>query len=147
MVAIRRLTADDADAVQAFVRALSPRSRRERYFSAITELTPKQLARTLRPAGRDDVSIAAFHGAEMVALAECAGGEIAVVVADPWQGSGIGRALLEKLVAHARQSRLSELHGVTYDGNRAMLRLAASLGFRATRDDDPELIAMDLALP
>jgi hypothetical protein len=37
---IRRLGPQDAARVQEFVRGLSQRSRRERYFSAIRELTP-----------------------------------------------------------------------------------------------------------
>jgi acetyltransferase len=139
---IRALAAQDAARLQAFVRALSPQTRRERYFSAIQELSPAQLQRTLH-AVAPDVSLAALAGESIVGVAECSGGEFAVVVADAWQGSGLGRALMERLLAEARGRRL---HGIVNKGNRAMLRLARSLGFRAACDPDPELVHMELEL-
>jgi acetyltransferase len=142
----RRLTQQDDARVQAFVRGLSPRSRHERYFSAIAELPPRELERTTRRSDPRDASLAAFDGAALVALAECAGGEIALVVADPLQGFGVGRELMQRLLDHARGARLPQLHGLVRDGNRAMLRLAASFGFRARPSGDPDLVRMELAL-
>jgi len=145
-LSIRRLTRQDAALVQAFVRGLSPRSRRERYFSAISELPPQELERTTRPLHPGDASLAAFDGNALVALAECAGGEIALVVADPLQGFGVGRELMQRLLDHARGASLPVLHGLVRAGNRAMLRLAASFGFRARPSDDPDLLCVELAL-
>jgi acetyltransferase len=143
--AIRTLGPQDAARVQDFVRGLTPRSRRERYFSAIRELPPRELARMLRPAP-GDLSLAAFDGETLIAIAECSHGEFAVVVADAWQGSGVGHRLMERLLEEARRQRLPALHGLVSKGNRAMLRLAASFGFRPARDADPELIHMELSL-
>lgn len=145
-VLIRALGPQDAARVQDFVRGLSPRSRRERYFSAIRELTPRQLERIMRVLDPRDVSLAAFEGAALIGLAECARGEIAVVVADAWQGAGLGRELMQRLLEHARRTSLPVLHGLVRGGNRTMLRLAASFGFRAARDADPELVHVELAL-
>src|SRR5262245_56451465 len=141
-LSIRRVTGQDAALVQAFVRGLSPRSRRERYFSAISELPPRELERTTRRSDPRDASLAAFDGANLVGLAECAGGEIALVVTDALQGLGLGRELMRRLLDHARGARLATLHGLVRDRNRAMLRLAASFGFRARPSDDPELVCM-----
>jgi acetyltransferase len=145
-LSIRRLTRQDAALVQAFVRGLSPRSRRERYFSAISELPPQELERTTRRSDPLDASLAAFDGNALVALAECAGGEIALVVADPLQGLGVGRELMQRLLDHARGASLPVLHGLVRDGNRAMLRLAASFGLRTGPSGDPDLVRMELAL-
>ena len=142
---IRPLRPEDAALLQTFVRALSARSRRERYFSAIQELPPSELERTLHPLAHD-VSLGAFAGELIVGVAECAGGEIAVAVADVWQGSGLGRALMERLLEHARGRKLPALRGIVRKGNRAMLGLGRSLGFRAARDRDPELVHMELEL-
>jgi len=142
----RPIAPRDAARVQEFVRGLSSRSRRERYFSAILELTPRELERTTRAQDARDLSLAAFHGEALVALAECAHGEVAVVVADAWQGLGLGRELMRRLLEHAARASLPALHGLVRDGNRAMLRLAASFGFRAARDADPELLHVELAL-
>jgi acetyltransferase len=143
---IRVLAPQDAAKVQEFVRGLSQRSRRERYFSAIRELTPGMLARTMRASDPRDVSLAAFEGDALVGLAECAAGEVAMVVADAWQGRGLGRELMQRLLEHARRASLPLVHGLVRAGNRAMLRLAASCGFRAARDADPDLVHVELAL-
>jgi acetyltransferase len=142
----RRLTHQDGALVQAFVRGLSPRSRRERYFYAIAELPPRELERTTQRSDPRDASLAAFDGDALVALAECAGGEIALVVADPLQGFGLGRELMRRLLDHARGARLPVLHGLVRAGNRAMLRLAASFGFRPGPSGDPDLVRVELAL-
>jgi acetyltransferase len=143
---IRRLHAADAQRVQEFVRRLSPQSRRGRYFSAIRELTPRQLERTTQPRDPRDLSLGAFHADVLIGVAEYAAGEFGVAVADDWQGSGLGRELLRGLVAHAERQRAPALHGLVDGGNRAMLRLAASLGFRAARDADPALVRVELPL-
>lgn len=145
-VFIRKVTAEDVILVQEFVRRLSPRSRRERYFSAICELTPRQLERTTRASDPRDLSLAAFDGEALVALAECAGGEFAVVVTDAWQGSGLGGALMQRLLEHAQRASLPVLHGLVRKGNRAMLRLAASFGFRPAPHADPELVRLERGL-
>ena len=146
-ISIRKVTAEDATLVQQFVRGLSPRSRRERYFSAISELAPRELERTTHPANPSDASLAAFDGRGLVALAECAGGEIALVVTDALQGLGLGHELMQRLLDHARRARLPGLHGLVRVGNRAMLHLAASFGFRPEPSGDPDLVRVELALP
>jgi acetyltransferase len=143
---IRALGPQDAARLQAFVRALSPQTRRERYFSAIQELTPRELERMTRPVAAADMVLAAFDGEGVVGVAECSGGEFALVVADAWQGSGLGRSLMERLLEQARKRKLPALHGIVRKGNRAMLRLARSLGFRAARASDPDLVQMELEL-
>jgi len=143
---IRELTGRDGTLVQEFVRGLSPRLRHERYFSVIAELPPRELERTTRRSDPRDASLAAFDGAALVALAECAGGEIALVVTDELQGGGLGRELMRRLLDHARRAGLPALHGVVRYGNRAMLRLAASFGFRAAPSGDPDLVRLELAL-
>jgi acetyltransferase len=143
---IRPLQAADAERVQEFVRRLSPQSRRDRYFSAVRELTPRQLERTTQPADPRNLSLGAFQGEALIGVAEFAYGEFGVVVADAWQGAGLGRELMQRLVAHALGQRSPTLHGLVRAGNRTMLHLAASLGFRAARDADPDLVRVELPL-
>jgi acetyltransferase len=144
---IRRLRPADADRVQAFVRGLSAHARAERYFAPIRELSPRQLARVTRAGDPRDVALAVLAGEALIALAECADGEFAVVVSDAWQGLGIGEALLLGLVAHAEEQRLPALHGLVRARNRAMLRLAGRLGFRIAGRPEPGLLRVERALP
>jgi acetyltransferase len=55
--------------------------------------------------------------------------EFALVVADAWQGKGLGRALLERLVRAATTAGYEALYGIILGANRDMLDLAARLGF------------------
>ncbi|MGY8527326.1 N-acetyltransferase family protein [Paracidovorax citrulli] len=59
--------------------------------------------------------------------------ELALVVDDRWQGRGIGRALLGRLVRDARASGLDSLHGEVLSENRRMLALARDQGFSVAR--------------
>jgi acetyltransferase len=146
---LRRVRSGDAERVQQFVRALSARSRLERFLAPVAELSPAELERLVTCPG---VKLAAFdeRGA-IVALAEyaCEGparAELAIVVADEWQGRGLGRRLLARLVRHAARAGVARLEGVTRVGNAAMQRLAGELGFRLRRDADPRLMRFERAV-
>jgi acetyltransferase len=146
---LRPLTPGDAAQVQAFVRGLSSRSRYERFFTSIAELSPKQLERITAGAG---FSIGAFDAAgRLVGLAEYARSseleaEFAIVVADELQGQGLGAQLVGALLEHAKRSGIARLAGVTHTRNRAMRLLARRLGFGVQPDEDPDLVRMELAL-
>jgi RimJ/RimL family protein N-acetyltransferase len=145
---LRPLTPGDAAQVQAFVRGLSSRSRYERFFTSIAELSPKQLERITAGAG---FSIGAFDAAgRLVGLAEYARSseleaEFAIVVADELQGQGLGAQLVGALLEHAKRSGIARLAGVTHTRNRAMRLLARRLGFGVQPDEDPDLVRMELA--
>lgn len=146
---LHALTPGDAGEVQAFVRGLSSRSRYERFFTPMAELSPKQLERITASTG---FSIGAFDTAgRLVGLAEYARSsdgeaEFAIVVADAWQGQGLGAQLVGALLEHAKRSGISRLAGVTHARNRAMRLLARRLGFGVRPDEDPDLVRVELAL-
>jgi MFS family permease len=141
-VSVRPVQPDDAPAVQAFVRALSPQSRLRRFFSPIRELAPSALARLTCVDGRRDQVLLAFagppDGGTLVAIGQYAGlpdagaCEVAVVVADRWQGQGLGRVLMTELVARARRAGYARVEGDVLADNRPMLTLARRCGFALT---------------
>ena len=55
--------------------------------------------------------------------------EFAVLVADSWQGQGIGLHLLLKLIAVARTEGLTAVAGQIHPENRGMIALARKAGF------------------
>jgi acetyltransferase len=150
--AIRELRSGDAQDVQAFVRRLSPESRRRRFFAPISELMPNQLARVTRGAGPDDVNLGAFDGAgRIVGLAQYVverdtGAEFAVVVDDALQRSGLGERLVGLLIERAREGGVGALHGLVQNDNWPMLGLAAKLGFELLGDPDPRLLRVERSL-
>jgi acetyltransferase len=60
--------------------------------------------------------------------------DIALVLADAWQGRGLGRRLLTTLLDHAQTAGVREAVGVVLATNVAMLRLVRSMGFVVTAE-------------
>jgi len=60
--------------------------------------------------------------------------EIALVLADAWQGRALGRRLLATLLEHAQAAGVREAVGVVLATNKAMLRLARSMHFAVTAE-------------
>ena len=59
--------------------------------------------------------------------------EFAIVIADAWQGRGIGRHLMEKLIRVARSRGIPSMHGEILSINHGMLMMVKKLGFRTER--------------
>jgi len=141
-VVVRAARPADAETIQEFVRCLSVASRRLRFFSPIRELTPAMLARLTESAERGQVVIAESHDEEMacmVAMAQYAPGdddgtcELACVVADAFQGLGLGRALMAMLIQLARDARYVRAVGDVLCYNEAMLALGRAYDFAVVR--------------
>jgi acetyltransferase len=125
---------------QRFVKNLSERSRYFRFMNSVRELTPAMLMRftqidydremafvVVRSGGGADEEVAV---ARYVTNADGRTCEFAVVVADAWQQKGIGRRLLEMLIAVARSRGLEMMVGHILASNEPMLALCSRLGFR-----------------
>lgn len=54
--------------------------------------------------------------------------EIAVAVLEPWQGRGVGKALLHRLANRAADEGITEFTALMLSGNRPMRSLLADLG-------------------
>jgi acetyltransferase len=55
--------------------------------------------------------------------------EFAVVVGDPWQGKGIGAALLQRCISIAKERGIEKVMGTVLAENTQMLALGKKLGF------------------
>ena len=55
--------------------------------------------------------------------------EFSLLVADPWQGRGVGRELLGRLIDVGRREKLALLHSDVLGANLRMQRLCSNLGF------------------
>ena len=146
-VTIRAIGVGDAPMLQAFVRRLSPRSRRRRFFSALVELSATQLERLVNMDRRKGLAVAALSGRSVpviIAEARCVlepaapDAEFAIAVADEFQRRGLGTQLLRILVAYASRTGIRRLFGEILAENDAMLALARRLGFQIrTNPKDP----------
>ena len=77
---------------------------------------------------------------------ETGSAEFALVVADPFQGHGLGRHLMEWLIYVARDRGVRRLVGLVLRENRPMLELLRSLGFTAAPSDEPTAVEAVLEL-
>jgi len=69
--------------------------------------------------------------------------EFAILVSDPFQGKGIGTALLERLVQVGHDERIDRISGDVLPENRQMQRLCERLGFRLIHNaGDPVIKAL-----
>ncbi len=155
-VVIRSATPADGEAVQQFVRTLSPLARRRRFFGALTELSPAQLDRLVGTRDPRHLSLVALTAnadePRIVAIAQYAAeapesAEFAVVVADAWQRQGLATRLLGVLFERARLAGVRIMNGLALAENGPMLALAARLGFGFAEDRDPSLVRLERPLP
>jgi acetyltransferase len=65
--------------------------------------------------------------------------EFALVVADEWQGRGLGRILLQRLREEARKAGYKALYGNIMEANHEMLDLAQRLGFTQESRDGADV--------
>ena len=156
-VTLRPLRAEDLDIETDFVQGLSAETRASRLLGGAIRLTREYLERLTRVDYAKDMAFAAtvmLEGREtLIGVARYAletdgeSGEFALVIADAWQGRGIGRKMLEKLAAVAKRRGLLRLYGDTLSTNRPMLELAKSLGFALERHpEDSRVTRLTLAL-
>ncbi len=156
-VLIRPITPADAERESAFVRNLSDYSRYYRFMEPIRELTPAMLQRFTHPDYDNEMALIALTPASgeqtQIGVARyakypgTAAAEFAIVVADAYQGKGLGRVLMQQLIVAAKQAGLQRLEGFVIASNERMLRLMNRLGFSIeTNAEDPRLKTVRLAL-
>jgi GNAT superfamily N-acetyltransferase len=147
---LRPVRSSDGDAVQSYVRGLSPRSRYNRFLGAASELPASELARALAANGRDTLTLLLTStagdretvvGEARVALS-CAelAGEFSMSIADGWRRLGLGSALLEEIERKAAADGIEWLLGDTLRSNEGMIALALGRGFRLGPGFEPRLV-------
>lgn len=136
-IRLRSATPSDRDAVDAFYRALSRRSRFFRFLSP-QEKPPAGLIES--EVGADDphltvvavaeqrvIGVASAFPAEQPELAD-----FSIAVADAEQGRGLGTALLIDLARRSRERGITVFRGETLAVNRRLLGALADAGFVVT---------------
>jgi RimJ/RimL family protein N-acetyltransferase len=141
-VTVRFVEPRDADALQAYFRGLTVRSRYNRFLGAMSELPQTELHRFTHAGEGDRFSVVAtmsIDGHEtIVGEARYAfdpatdNFEFGLSIDDRWQGQGIGSALLGNMECRAAELRARRLFGDTLRSNDVMIGLARKSGFAFT---------------
>lgn len=155
-VTLRALQPEDQDIEHAFVSGLSPDTRHNRLLGGAVRITPEYIERLTKVDFSRDMALAAttmldqketLIGVSRYVLVTPESCEFAIVIADAWQGRGIGRRLMTKLMDIARMRGVKEMYGDVLSTNRPMLEMTARLGFaRGRHPDDPTLTRVTRAL-
>jgi acetyltransferase len=160
-VSIRPIRPEDEPLVAAFHNTLSERSVYLRYLQALNlsqRTQHERLARLCfidydremalvveRPNDRtgepEIIGVARFTKAHNRPRAE-----FNMIVSDRFQGQGIGRQLLERMIEVARQEGLQQLYGSIIPENTDMIRLVEKLGFVVSRHEGDALMMAVLDL-
>jgi acetyltransferase len=138
-VVLRPIRPEDAAIERELVEGLSPRTSYLRFRSGIRGLTPAMLARFTQIDYDREMALIAVAGeagrerevgvCRYVTLPDGATCEYAIVLADAWQGRGLGRRMMQELIGVARARGLATMVGWVAADNEAMLRMCAELGF------------------
>jgi GNAT superfamily N-acetyltransferase len=153
---LRAARAGDGDALQAYVRGLSPQSRYNRFLGAARELPASELARALAADGREFSTLlltSSVEGRETIVgearlALSCArrAGEFGLSIADDWRRLGVGSALLQEIERRAARDGMELLFGDTLRTNEGMLSMARARGFRLGPGFEPRLVRIQKKL-
>ena len=141
-VTVRFVEPRDAEALQNYFRALTTRSRYNRFLGAASELPASLLEDFIHVGEADRFSVVAtmlVDGHETIVGearyafdSDTASIEFGLSIDDRWQGHGIGKALLKNLECRAASFGAERLFGDTLRSNDAMIALARKAGYAFT---------------
>ena len=139
VLTVRFVEPRDAEPLQNYFRALSTRSRYNRFLGALSELPPSVLDQFIHIGEAERFSVVAtmlVDGHEIIVgearyafEAETNSIEFGLSIDDRWQGQGIGKALLKNLECRAASFGAEHLFGDTLRSNDAMIGLARKSGY------------------
>jgi len=136
-VSIRPAGPDDAEAIFRFLRALSPESLATRFFTAVNEdFIREQSGRLARLVPSEGVSLVATAGGDDAVVGHASyhvtgpgEAEITFLVAERWQGRGLGTLLVGEVAAAASLNDIHQLRAVVLSANHRMIQVFRDSGF------------------
>jgi L-amino acid N-acyltransferase YncA len=131
---IEPLRRGDVAAVTELFDAMSAKSRQQRFLSPTPRLTERMVARLTDVDGESHIAVAAWSKGRCVGIARAATtagkpsvADVAVAVADAHQGRGLGRMLVDALVAEARAVGIRDLEAMMDPTNAAARALTRTV--------------------
>ena len=144
LLTIRPIRPEDAEAHGALFSRLSPEDVRFRFFSALRQLSPDQMARMTQIDYDREMAFVVTREtpAQTVAVARLVGdvigdgAEFAIVVQPDMKGRGVASALMRQLIDWGREHGLGTITGQVLADNAPMLAFMRHLGFTIRRIPD-----------
>lgn len=138
VIRVRPIRPDDAPRLQRFQARLSERSLHYRFFGTVPRLGDDQALRLATVDHVNTLALVALDPADpeeiigVVRFARDPGeeeAEIAIILADVFQGRGLGRSLIDAIIEAAQERGIPRLYGLVLADNARMIRLLRGLGF------------------
>jgi len=154
-VEIRAFRPSDRDDLLAAVSRVSTKSIYRRFFTVKRGFTEREMEFFLNVDFVDHVALVALSeeagqtviiGGGRYVVVEPGKAELAFVVIDPYQGLGLGAALMRHLATIARAAGLRELVADVLPENVAMLKVFERSGLPMTRTCEFEVVQVALQL-
>ncbi|HBI11528.1 MAG TPA: protein lysine acetyltransferase [Franconibacter pulveris] len=152
----RPILPEDEPLLQRFIAQVTKEDLYYRYFSEINEFTHDDLANMTQIDYDREMAFVAVRNqsdeAEILGVTRAISdpdnidAEFAVLVRSDLKGLGLGRRLLEKLIAYTREHGLQRLNGITMPHNRGMVALARKLGFKVDVQLEDGIVGLTLPL-
>ncbi|CAB3761057.1 GNAT family N-acetyltransferase [Paraburkholderia solisilvae] len=154
---VRPIRPEDEDAHRELIGAMTPDDLRLRFFGAVRGFDHSQLARMtqidydremalIATVPHDDGSTHTLGVVRAVSDPDNETAEFATAVRSDQKGRGLGRLLMQRIIAYARERGTHWLVGEALRENAAMIGLAKACGFTVTSTDDPGVVGFRLAL-
>jgi len=156
-ITLRPIRPEDGPAHVRFFESLNEEDVRYRMFVRMRELSPQQLARfTQIDYDREMALIATRPGPDgepetlgvvrAVSDPDNVRAEFAVTVRSDLKGMGLGRVLMEHIIAYCRARGTAEIVGDALPQNTRVLRLVKSLGFETEQVPEEDIVHLRLPL-
>jgi acetyltransferase len=154
-VMIRPIRPEDEPAMVKFHETLSERSVYLRYFHLMNleqRTTHERLTRICFIDYDREMALVAEHKGEILGVGRMMkthgtnDAEVAVLVSDKWQGRGLGKELLARLLIVGADEKLTKLTADILPDNRDVIRICEKLGFSVEHSLDNDVVRAEFLL-
>jgi acetyltransferase len=141
-VFVHPIRPEDEPLIHEFLRHVTSRDLRLRFFAPMKEFTHEFIARLTQLDYARAMAFVAFDEAtnEMIGLVQIhsdsiyESGEYAVLLRSDLKGRGLGWALMQLIIEYAKSEGLKAISGEVLQENAVMLEMCRSLGFEVKTD-------------
>ncbi|MEM4188690.1 MAG: GNAT family N-acetyltransferase, partial [Candidatus Hadarchaeum sp.] len=153
-VLLRPIRPEDEKIEYEFIKGLSEETSRFRFFRIIKELSHEDLVRFCNIDYDREMAIIAeiteggvkkeIGVARLITEPGKKRGEFAIVLADKYQGKGLGTKLMDMLIEIAQEKGLESIYGIIMRENKKMIRLAQKMGFTIRSSEEGYVATLNL---
>jgi acetyltransferase len=152
-VIFRPIESTDKAGYYEFFKSLSQESVHMRFFEIMKDLSEEALENCCTLDYNQEIAIVALSQIErkIIGVARLIfdhshnRGEFALIVADTWQGLGLGAELLKYTIQIAKDHKFKEIYYFVTSDNYKMIQLSNKMGFKV-RSEDEDTLEMSLQL-